>query len=315
MQQLENYISDLLYRYDCVTIPEFGSLLTRYHSAAIHDTTNAFYPPRKIISFNAQIKENDGLLANYIAKVESISYALVVEKLKKEIRIIHASLQNGITITFKNIGDFKLNEEGNIVFSPSYHINYLTDSFGFNQFTSPLITREVAYEAPEKTEEKIVPAVAVVTKKTKSNTYYRYAAIGLLALTLGGVSASYYYRNAIFKENEIAQQEAEKELDSKLQEATFVIQNPLPSIAINLAKQKGKFHIVAGVFREAQNSKKKLQELHQKGYNAYELAVNKYGLHEIVYASYSSRNEAVEALRKIKAQDNKDAWLLIKDVD
>ena len=27
--QLQTYISDLLYRYECVTVPEFGSFLTR----------------------------------------------------------------------------------------------------------------------------------------------------------------------------------------------------------------------------------------------------------------------------------------------
>jgi hypothetical protein len=59
--QLETYISDLLYRYDCVTIPGFGAFLTQRVSAKIHESTHTFYPPKK-----------DGLLANYIAEVEKI---------------------------------------------------------------------------------------------------------------------------------------------------------------------------------------------------------------------------------------------------
>ena len=49
--QLEIYISDLLYRYDCVTVPEFGAFLTHRVSAKIHESTHAFYPPKKALVF------------------------------------------------------------------------------------------------------------------------------------------------------------------------------------------------------------------------------------------------------------------------
>jgi len=79
--QLENYISDLLYRYDCVTVPEFGAFLTNRVSAKVHASTNSFYPPKKVLSFNEQLKNNDGLLANYIAEVEKIPYAVATAKI------------------------------------------------------------------------------------------------------------------------------------------------------------------------------------------------------------------------------------------
>ncbi len=49
--QLETYISDLLYRYECVVVPEFGAFLTQRESAKIHESTNAFYPPKKVVVF------------------------------------------------------------------------------------------------------------------------------------------------------------------------------------------------------------------------------------------------------------------------
>ena len=58
--QLETYISDLLYRYECVSVPGFGAFLTQRVSAKINDTTNTFYPPKKTVSFNEQIQKNDG---------------------------------------------------------------------------------------------------------------------------------------------------------------------------------------------------------------------------------------------------------------
>ena len=61
-----------------------------------------------------------------------------------------------------------------------------------------------------------------------------------------------------------AQLAAEKseERKKKIQEATFVIDNPLPAVMVNLKKQNGNFHIVAGAFRVKANSEKKLQQLH-----------------------------------------------------
>ena len=44
---------------------------------------------------------------------------------------IKSYLVEGETIQFKNIGELILNSDGNIVFAPADHINYLTDAFGF----------------------------------------------------------------------------------------------------------------------------------------------------------------------------------------
>ena len=83
--QLEPYISDLLYRYECVTIPEFGSFLTQRVSATIHESTHAFYPPKKMLSFNEQIQKNDGLLAHYIADVEKIPLEEASKRIQKRV--------------------------------------------------------------------------------------------------------------------------------------------------------------------------------------------------------------------------------------
>ena len=64
---LANYIKDLLYRYDCVIIPNFGGFITNKISAKFNVDSSCFYPPSKQIAFNSHLKGNDGLLANYIS--------------------------------------------------------------------------------------------------------------------------------------------------------------------------------------------------------------------------------------------------------
>ena len=311
--RLETYISDLLYRYECVIIPDFGAFLTQRESAKVHDSTSAFYPPKKVLSFNEQIQKNDGLLVSYIADAEKIPFEIALKKIEKRIKSLKSYLIQGETLTFENIGDIFLNKEGKIQFEPSYHLNYLTDSFGLSQFVSPEVTREVYKEEVEELE-KSVPLI-FTPEKRKTRPYLRYAAIALVALTVGSLGMSKYYVNQIEEHNQIAQEEANKQLENKIQEATFIIDNPLPAITLNVEKQSGRYHIVAGAFRIESNSVKKVNQLKKLGYNARVIGVNRYGLHEVVYQSFEDRIEALKALRKIRYNHNRAAWLLVKELN
>ena len=310
--QLETYISDLLYRYECVTIPDFGAFLTQNTSATINEESNTFYAPKKVMSFNEQIQKNDGLLAHYIADIEKIPFESANKKIAKRVKILKSYLTQGETLTFKNIGEITFNSEGKILFEPSYHLNYLTDSFGLSQFVSPKVTREVFKEDVEAIE-KVVP-ITVTPEKRKAKPYFKYAAVALIALTLGGFVASNFYTNKIEQHNQIAQEEATKLLDTKIQQATFNL-NPLPAITLNVTKQTGNYHIVAGAFRIEENCNKKIAQLKADGFSARKIGVNKYGLHQVVYGSYETGKEALNAIREIRKNHNKDAWLLVKKLD
>lgn len=311
--QLETYISDLLYRYECVTVPGFGAFLTQRVPASLNEMTHGFYPPKKSISFNEQIQKNDGLLAHYIADVEKIPFEIASEKINKRVKILKGLLTQGEILTFNNIGDISFNDDGKIVFEPSYNFNYLTDAFGLSEFVSPAVTREV-YKETAKTIEQEIP-IAFTPEKRKSFPYIKYAAVAVLALSLGGFVASNYYVNQIETHNQLAQEKAFKQLDHKIQEATFVIDNPLPAVTFNVTKQTGNYHIVAGAFRIEENCDKKVEQLKAQGFQARKIGINKYGLHEVVYASYKTGEEALVALHNIRKTSNKDAWLLVKKLD
>jgi hypothetical protein len=311
--QFYAYISDLLYRYECVIIPDFGAFLTRSVSAKVNDDTHTFYPPRKVLSFNEQLKNNDGLLANYVAGVESISYEMSMEKIVRKVKALKSELALGKELNFKNIGDISLNSEGNLTFAPSYHLNYLTNAFGLSQFVSPSVDRET-YKEDVEALEKVVP-LTITSEKRKSWPYFKYAAIAIIALTLGGFATSNYYLNKIEQHNQLAHEDANSQLEHRIQEATFIIDNPLPAVTLNVDKQSGNYHIVAGAFRIEANSTKKLDQLRALGYNARKIGVNKYGLHQVVYSSYETRAEAFRALYKIRQEHNQDAWLLAQNLN
>ncbi len=310
--QLETYISDLLYRYECVTIPEFGAFLTQRVSATVDEDSHTFYAPKKVLSFNEQIQKNDGLLANYIAEVEKIPFETANKKIEKRVKLLKSYLTQGETLTFKNIGDLVFNQEGKILFEPTYELNYLTDAFGLSQFEAPSMAREEYKEVAEHIE-KVIP-IGVTPEKRKTKPYLKYAAVALIALTLGGVAASNFYVKKIEQHNQMAQEEATKQLDTKIQQATFSL-NPLPAATLNVTKQTGNYHIVAGAFRVEENCDKRVKQLKKLGYNARKIGANKYGLHQVVYGSYETGKEALTTVREIRNTHNKDAWILVKKLD
>lgn len=311
--QLEAYISELLYRYECVTIPEFGAFITQKVSASISEDTSTFYPPKKVLSFNEQIQKNDGLLALYIADVEEITFKVAVDKISKRVKLLKTYLAQGQTLNFANIGELSLSLEGRILFEPSYHVNYLTDAFGLSQFVSPNVVRETL-KKEVKFVENLNTATLLKFEKRKERPYLKYAAVALVALTLGGFGMSNYYVNQIEEHNQIALDRANEQLENRIQEATFIVDSPLTAVKLNITKQVGKYHIIAGAFRIEENSTKKVEQLKALGYNATYIGENKYGLHEVVYSSYEDRIDALNALRQIRKEHNPEAWLLVKEL-
>ncbi len=184
MMQFENYISDLLYRYDCVIVPEFGAFLSSAVSAEIDESTNTFYPPKKLLSFNSQLSTSDGLLANYIANVEKIPFEIANKKIGKKVNTLKSYLAQGETLSFKNIGELLLTDHGKITFEPAKKLNYLTTSFGLGEFSSPSITREVLKKEAEALEH-VVP-LTVTPEKRKTRPYLKYAAAIVIGLGLIG---------------------------------------------------------------------------------------------------------------------------------
>lgn len=308
--QLSTYISDLLYRYECVIVPGFGAFLTRNQSAWIDETTNRFNPPSKTISFNRQLQANDGLFANYVASVEKCSYEVAIQKIRRFTAQLLSELQSEKVVSFKNIGEFSMNTEGAIQFEPETNQNFSTSAFGLSTFVSPKVTRE---EAQEETKEK-TPIVLTSDKKT-SRPYLKYAAIGVLAIMASGFGGMKFYEDQVQQYNFAERQKANTLVENQIQEATFVIENPLPVLNLLLPKQRGNYHIVAGAFRMEENAEKKVEQLREQGYSPLMLEPSRYGLYQVLYSSYENRTEALQKLQEIQRTENADAWLLVKELE
>ncbi|PIB37993.1 SPOR domain-containing protein [Maribacter sp. 4G9] len=315
---VEHYISELLYRYNCVVVPNFGAFLTQRTSARINDITNTFFAPTKSISFNEQLVSNDGLLVSYIAEAEKASFEEILSRIETLTKQWKERLNAGEKLSLKNIGLLWNNAENKVQFQPYYEVNYLTSSFGLSSFKSIPVTREVLKEEVEALEEKI-PFIISPEKREQANfrPYLKYAAIILLAISAG--FTGYQVFNNGLQSQQVVREDVKKEVDRQIQEATFFNTKPLelPTVnvdAVSTSKAKinntAKHHIVAGAFRVKANADRKIESLQNKGYKAAYYGTNAYGLHMVTYDRFVDPKEALSELRKIKRTESKDAWLL-----
>lgn len=237
---LSKYIRDLLYRYECVIIPDFGGFLTKTISAKLDERSHTLYPPSKRLGFNSQLTENDGLLANYIASVDKISYKTAVNFIKLEIEKWQTQLINQ-DVVLEEVGTFSLNSEKKIVFEPDPNTNFLTDSFGLTSLVAPTVSRadymneEVIFDSISDVlaEEEIFVNAGKINRSI--SPFFKYAATFAILLTIG-----YFLTKQIINNNKLGKQVAEFEEDQetlinkRIQEATFEITKTLPAITIKV---------------------------------------------------------------------------------
>lgn len=307
---ITSHIQDLLYRYECVVLPGFGAFLSQKQSAFIDTESNEFYPPKKLISFNRQLIKNDGLLANYLAEVEGVKYNSANNMIQEFVYDLENSLQKESKAELANIGEFYLDREDKLQFEPFTQINFLKQSFGLDSFRTASVKREAYKKQVEELEEK---TPLLFTPERRRSSILKYAAIGVIALGISGFAGLNIYSNQVSKHNIAEQQEAENQLQQQIQQATFVIDNPLPAVTFEVEKQSGNYHVIAGAFRVEENAQKKVDELRAEGHKARLLGANKYGLHQVVYSSHQSRREAINKLYEVK-RSNEGAWLLVKEL-
>jgi len=314
--KIENYISALLYRYQCVTVPGFGAFLTEIQSAQLNGSTNTFYPPKKLVSFNPHLKNNDGLLANHISLQENMPYEDAVRAIQHEVGTWIEKLQRREALALKNIGEITVNTEFNWVFEPVTSVNYLSDSFGLTSVVSPSIKREVLKAQVEELEEK---APIIFTPERKKNyAFLKYAAVFALSLGVGGATYKSYYDQQIEKENILVKKNVQEKVQHEIQQATFFIESPLPPVTLNVKDTRTKvikpYHIMAGAFRSEANAERIFNELKRLGYEPVRLEKNTFGLYPVLYGSFTSYADAQEKLREIHKHHNKEAWVLIKEL-
>ncbi len=130
-KKLSVYISELLLHFDCVVVPEFGGIVSNYRSSYIHNNGNSLVAASKSLAFNQNLNHQDGLLANYIAGAEKLSYEDANNFIRTEVAQWNKTIQYFKTLRLEEIGTFEVSNDL-LQFKPDEKVNYLLESYGLS---------------------------------------------------------------------------------------------------------------------------------------------------------------------------------------
>ena len=304
--QLSKAINSLLYTNDCVTVPGFGSFIVNKFSSVYDEKKGKFYPPSRRVSFNPKIKNNDGLLANFISEKETISYEVAVKNIHNEV-ISWKKKLNTEPILLDNIGELSYNSDENIIFSPDLDSNHFLGSYGLPS---------IYYKKQQDLVSTYNESTLKKYNDLKGNSsisrvpdFVKYAA-ALVIIFSTTVFLSNQYEDYNFQNQLILEQENRQKTIQRVESAVFDF-GSIPAIELEVKVQVNKFHIIAGAFGVKSNADKLYKSLLSKGYNPTKLPLNDKGLIPISFDNFSNRKDAVIALRQLQMSENKDAWIFI----
>lgn len=350
--KIDLYISDLLYSYDCVIVPDFGGFVANYASAKINPIQHKLIPPSKLISFNRNLKTNDGLLTSHIAQRKSIAYEEAKSIIDAFVSQSIAGLNQGDKIYIEKVGTLYLDPENNIQFKAEEHNDFLLDSFGLEPLRVQPIIRESKHTVIERKIKESMPLIQNDEKK-KRKLYWPAAAVILVLFvstlflnsTFNWINSENIHQSSfdIFERSPATYQLRISDLklnSTKLLEKKnidyesgyvpyFTLDGEPTAITID---NNDKESIIEKDNTEVVLSPLNKQlKFHVMGgcfsdiSNAKGLVsrLNHLGfnarllgtyknLHAVSYSSFATREEAIELLAKVKNTDNPDAWLLVK---
>ena len=129
-----------MYQSNFVVIPGFGGFVTRENPAQINPSGLTISPPRKDVLFNPRLTASDGLLQQQLVKHHGCTYSDAEVALNDWVADWNQRLDLGQSVIVSNVGMFRKNIDGKVIFKQFAQSNFLTDAFGL----------EIAKIAPRK---------------------------------------------------------------------------------------------------------------------------------------------------------------------
>jgi nucleoid DNA-binding protein len=336
MQTPEYYLKDLLYTYDCVTIPGLGGFIMQSQPSRIDREKNRIFPPSRFPSFNSLLNHDDGLLISAIARAEKISYhdsGLMVSEFAGNCK---RKLSLGEKIILEGIGELSSNDQAAILFRQLNRTNFHTGVFGMKplnlfpvtrQRPQDRLTQKPADRKPMRPKTKqpasvrwtlilSVPVVlfllyGIIFPSSVQNLYRNYSGLAFDFGNPGSVQQP-IAPTVVAKPEPIAFPVPEViPAENKVTATEKIVTQPEKAVApaVTSIPQTPRYYIIGGCFISEENAVKFLQDLIGRGFDAEKAGSNNRGQIRISYKSFPDKTAAISYLQIIRETENPSAWL------
>ena len=311
MTTVQNHIKELLFEQDCVVIPEFGGFVTNFDCAKINSINRFIAPPQKWLAFNALLKNDDGLLSNYIAKEDNISISQANLKVRNFVDDIKKYLRVNKTYSIDGLGTFSQNEEEKIQFQPKSTNNFYSESFGMeniflrksesiqnelqvvlipNVVSNTTIQQVFASDDRESMAEILEDEAAYSYQKGRFSKAlpYVYGIVGSMILfsaiyfldnqksNLSSLNPFQFQKNVLPVSKPILKEDVAlvtTKIENETESKSIVETNvePVVEVKSTIIESNNRFFIITGSFESKRNAKKLLNTLINKGFENAEI--------------------------------------------
>ena len=339
MENLIKYTSKLIAQHNCVIIPELGAFLAHSIPASYNAEDGLFMPPHRTMGFNPQITVDDALLLSEYIDEQQFTYEEAGKALRKDVAKLRHELSAKGIVRFGELGTFSMNVTGGISFDPAP--NGIDDpyNFGFEPIAMPLLSqidkKDIVIKRHNFKKYASIAVAAVLTlffiSPIGDNAYAPSLKAGFVAVeTASTVSepvneavtinqceiepvADTVTENIITKSQTvepIIEAQPEQVVAVEVAEAPMAepVVAELPAEEHVIIENENSFHIIVASTPNEEKAQLAIKELSAKMQAEYSV-VKGNGRHRIAHSSYSSIDEANEALAQVK-NTFPDAWVL-----
>lgn len=174
MQRIISHIEYLLDKHECVIIPGFGAFINRYQPAVIDVINHTIKAPCRVLSFNAELTHDDGLLASSYARALSIPYTTATSLISNDVELIKSNIGNAGEVQFGSIGRITVGADSRLIFSQELS-TFATTGLSNIQLE------------PEHQEEKNKTAAVLPAPQRYNKTLHRIMRYAAMLVILFGV--------------------------------------------------------------------------------------------------------------------------------
>ena len=318
MLEISRYIKDLLFIHDCVILPGLGGFVANYCPAQENPLTNEMLPPSKAVSFNRNLKQNDGLLINCLAEEERLTYSEAKRSIELYIEDVSVRLRRNERVSFSELGELFYNKRHKLQFEPAKDINFLADLFGMESFELP---DQVIQENPQVRsliiKENFWGRVSLKRKVYAAVTIPFFLGLALIPVNLNNnqhqASASFSMMEStpdVQKTKLVSQNDRISPANELVSFEPRIIYAK-PKAAIKNKSIKGKYYLIAGSFSNIENAKILKTVIEANSYPA-RIIKNK-NLYAVALNKFNSKKEADRFRKKVLQRNpNASCWVLQK---
>lgn len=155
-QPVISAITHVLHEHECAVVPGFGAFILRKNFGIANPFSGQIKPASHSIYFNADIKEDDGFVANALKEQFGYSFKQAGQLLTDFAQDIATICQHGGSFKMSPLGSFHRNPTGELFFLADVNLNLSLLSYGlpviewqWKQVSEPIRSVTSSASAPE----------------------------------------------------------------------------------------------------------------------------------------------------------------------